>query len=137
VAAPRTNLVSQKPQLLSISRHAIALTVAIVVFAGLIGSAGARNIMDSVTSSSPVTYPPVSTFSSTADTYVSSSSPAVNFGGQKALDVIGQPVQRTYVRFDLSSYYGPVGQATLKVWSRNASTAGFDVRSVGSTSWRE
>lgn len=76
------------------------------------------------------------TFLATGDAYVSSQKPSSNYGRQTSLKVNGQPVVRTYLQFDLRSFSGPLSKATLRLWAKNSSTAGFDLRAVAGN-WSE
>ena len=75
-------------------------------------------------------------FLASGDAYVYSSKPSANYGTQSSLKVDGQPVARTYLQFDLRSLSGTVSKATLRLWAKNASTPGFDIRGVAGT-WSE
>jgi hypothetical protein len=82
------------------------------------------------------------TFTPVADAYVRSDAPSSNFGASTVLQVDSSPIRRSYLRFDLSSL--PVGStitgATLRLHVSHdcsASSPGWELRSLGSTSWQE
>jgi len=77
------------------------------------------------------------TLVATDDGYVNSSRPAKSFGSARNLQVDASPIERSYVRFDLSSINGTVTKAVLKLTATSSSGAGFDVRKVAESSWRE
>lgn len=78
-----------------------------------------------------------STLNPTADAYVDSSMPTVNFGGLTALRVDGSPFVRSYLSFDLSRVSGTITQADLRVYATTASTSGVSVWGVNNTAWTE
>ena len=82
------------------------------------------------------------TFTPVADAYVRSDQPSSNFGASTVLQVDSSPVRRSYLRFDLSAL--PVGStitgATLRLYVSydcSASSPGWEVRSLASSSWQE
>src|SRR5262249_34578726 len=66
----------------------------------------------------------------TDDGYVSSSQPTKTFGSGRNLEVDASPVQRSYLKFDLSSINGTVTRAVLRLTATSSSSAGFGVRKV-------
>jgi hypothetical protein len=72
-----------------------------------------------------------------ADTYVDAGHAKSSYGTASSLWVKGSPVNRTYLRFDLTSVATPISTATLQLYARNNSTAGFEVRSLSSGIWSE
>jgi acid phosphatase type 7 len=78
-----------------------------------------------------------STFTPVADTWVSTAHPDANYGGQPILRTRGVPKVRSYLRFDLHGLSGQVTSATLHVWARTSSPAGYQVHPVADTSWDE
>jgi hypothetical protein len=77
------------------------------------------------------------TVAASADTYVSAGSASKIYGTANALKVTGSPVARTYLRFDLTAVTPSVTKATLRVYAKNNSTAGFEVRGMSSGTWSE
>jgi len=78
-----------------------------------------------------------STFTPVADTWVSTAHPDTNYGKQPILRTRGVPKVRTYLRFDLQGVSGRVTKATLHLWARTSSSAGYHVHPVAGTSWDE
>jgi acid phosphatase type 7 len=78
-----------------------------------------------------------STFTPIADTWVSTAHPDTNYGGRPILRTRGVPKVRTYLRFNLHGLSGQVTRATLHLWARTASSAGYRVHPVADTSWDE
>ena len=85
--------------------------------------------------SSPVNH--AFTFNPSADSYVSAGSPSTNYGSQTQLRVDGSPVQRSYLRFQVEGSSGTVTRVTLRIFANNASTAGYEIRSVNNNTWVE
>ena len=79
----------------------------------------------------------VSTFTPVADTWVTTASPDANNGRQPFLRTRGIPKVRSYLRFDLHGLSGQVTKATLHLWARTSSSAGYRVHPVADTSWDE
>jgi hypothetical protein len=73
----------------------------------------------------------------TADAYVTAQYPNANTGAAQQLRTDASPVVRTYVRFTVPAAAGTVAGATLRVHVNSGSSAGFQVRRVASTTWRE
>jgi hypothetical protein len=78
---------------------------------------------------------PSRTYTAVADTHVSAAEPTRNFSSATQLRVAGDPVVRTYLKFNVGRLSGKVAKATLRVYAKNESTAGFDVRGVLSSTW--
>ncbi|HEX8860227.1 MAG TPA: metallophosphoesterase [Actinomycetes bacterium] len=68
---------------------------------------------------------------------MSTASPDTNYGGQPILRTRGIPKVRTYLRFDLHGLSSRVTKATLHLWARTSSSAGYRVHPVADTSWNE
>lgn len=77
------------------------------------------------------------TFSARADAYVRADLPRSNFGRRLVLRADAAPRMRSYLRFDLRGFAGPVDRAVLRVWSGSRSARGFRVRAVRNRAWRE
>ena len=78
------------------------------------------------------------TFAVAADAYVSSSKPSTNYGTATTLRIsASSPIQRTYLRFAPTGLSGTDTKATLRMYAKTTSTLGFDVRTVGDSSWAE
>jgi hypothetical protein len=75
-------------------------------------------------------------FVPTADAYVSRLRPGTNFGSANDLVVDGV-VKRGYLRFDLAGVPGSVTRATLRLYRKDASLAGYEVRAVADQGWQE
>ena len=76
------------------------------------------------------------TVTATADAKVVSSAPTTNYA-TAALRVDALPDVRSYVKFDTSSVTGTIQSATLRIWATSSQGVGFDVYSVGDSSWTE
>jgi hypothetical protein len=85
------------------------------------------------------TTPQTVTLTATADSYVTSASPATNFGTSTLLGVDNSPVEATYLKFDLTPYAGrTVQSATLQLRSAGSGSTGTqNVRVVADDSWSE
>jgi hypothetical protein len=78
------------------------------------------------------------TFAPVADSYVAADAPTANYGTSAKLRADGSPVNRSYLRFDVSGLSGTVTRATLRVFNNTALAApGYAVFGVGSNSWGE
>jgi hypothetical protein len=78
------------------------------------------------------------TFTAVADSYVRSDQVNANFGSANRLNVrASSPTEVSYVTFNVQGLVGVVTTATLRLYSANASSVGFDVRSVADTTWGE
>ncbi len=77
-----------------------------------------------------------STVKATADAYVSSAAPSVNYGSSKSLRIDASPIVRSYLRFDLRAVSGTVTSARLTLFADSASTAGYSVARSGDA-WTE
>jgi hypothetical protein len=77
--------------------------------------------------------PETVTLTATADSYVSSGATGTNYGTSITLGVDSDPVEVTYLKFDLSAYAGRTLQsATLQLRSAgNGSTRTQNVKLVG------
>lgn len=81
-------------------------------------------------------------FGATADTYVESASPAVNFGGSTAIAADASPVRIIYLRFAVNGIGGqPISGAVLRLQADSASASGSDhggaVQAISNSSWQE
>ena len=77
------------------------------------------------------------TFKPVADSYVTSAYPSTNYGGSTRLRVYASPTVRSYLRFNVQGTSGTVTRATLRLYSVDASTVGYEVRHVANNSWGE
>jgi acid phosphatase type 7 len=76
--------------------------------------------------------------SPSADAYVSQTRPAANFGSAKELLAGGTPkVKRGYLSFDLANVSGTVAKATVRLYSKDTSRTGYEVRAVTDSTWDE
>lgn len=87
--------------------------------------------------SSPAPVNQVVAFNPIADSYVSSGSPATNYGSQTQLRGDGSPVLRSYLRFNVQGLNGTVTRARLRLFANNASTGGYEIRRVSNNTWGE
>jgi hypothetical protein len=79
-----------------------------------------------------------SQFSPSADAYVSQTRPTANFGSAEELLAGSTPkVRRSYLRFDLTNLSGTVAKATVRLYSKDTSQTGFEIRAVTDSRWSE
>ena len=64
-------------------------------------------------------------FAPTADAYVYSVKPGINYGAQDSLRTDGDPAMRAYLRFDVTGLEGPVIDARIRLYTRSASPIGW------------
>jgi Calcineurin-like phosphoesterase len=76
------------------------------------------------------------TFTTNADAYVEQGNPTANFGSTTVLPTDNSPVQRSYLRFDVSGVSGSVQSAKLRVFVTDGTTNGPQVF-ASSSSWVE
>ena len=82
--------------------------------------------------------PPTSfIFNPVSDSYVDEANPDVNFGSSTAIRMDVSPEQNAYVRFNVSTVFGTVTSATLRVYANSGSTVGADLSQVTDNSWDE
>ena len=74
-------------------------------------------------------------FPAVADTYVSASAPATNFGRATTLRTDGSPIETTYLRFDLGQAFA--GSAAVRLYATTSTTTPFQVRGVANSTWGE
>ncbi|TML87836.1 MAG: DNRLRE domain-containing protein [Actinobacteria bacterium] len=80
----------------------------------------------------------VSTFTVTADSYVSEGQPDLVHGSLPFLKVDGGPLEHSsYLRVDIPAAQRTLKKATLRVYSTQADAAGVTVRFVNDDNWRE
>jgi hypothetical protein len=72
-----------------------------------------------------------------ADAYVNDASPGTNYGSATALRHDASPVVRSYLRFNVQGLSGTVTRVTLRIFTSNSSSSGYQVRSMTDTSWSE
>ena len=81
------------------------------------------------------------TFTATADTYVDSQNPSVNYGASQQLGVDNSPVKQMLLRFDVAGLTQPVTSAKLRIHVDDAVGAesgnGGTFRAMSTTSWSE
>ncbi len=66
------------------------------------------------------------TLTAAADSYVSYSSPGINFGVSTTLRTDGSPIQRSYLRFDVPAL-SAISKATLQIYANSAVSVGYTV----------
>ncbi len=76
-------------------------------------------------------------FSPTADSYVDSSNPTVNYGSSTQIRTDGSPVVNSYLRFNVQGLNGAVTRATLRVYANSSLSTGYDLHTVADNSWTE
>ena len=75
-------------------------------------------------------------FAPTADAYVSQARPGTNFGAAtQLLTSGGLGIKRSYLRFEVANLSGTVLRATLRLYSKDGSASGYQVRAVGDDAW--
>ncbi len=77
------------------------------------------------------------TFVPAADAYVNESSSGTNYGSATTLRQDASPVLRSYLRFNVQGLSGTVTKATLRIFTSNSSSSGYQVRSMTDNSWSE
>jgi chitodextrinase len=89
----------------------------------------------------PVTTPPMPaslTFNPVADTYVSASSPASNYGSATSLRQDASPDLHSYLRFNVAGLAGtPITKASLLVYTNNSTSLGITAQSLADNTWGE
>lgn len=94
----------------------------------------------SASATTPAT-PPVElediVLSAVADAYVSSVQPEANFGTSAVLRADAAPEHAGYLRFDVPALGGVVTKATLHLYARSGSTAGYQVQRLNDDGWDE
>ncbi len=85
----------------------------------------------------PSTNSITTSFAPSADSFVSASAPNTNYGSSNQLRTDSSPITNSYLRFDIQGLSGTVSKATLRVYSKSKSTAGYKVNIVADTSWGE
>lgn len=82
--------------------------------------------------------PPVSNlFIPTADAYVNSANPSINYGALTTLRGDGSPIVRSYLRFNVQGLSGTIARATLRIFANSSSSGGYEIRSVSNNTWSE
>lgn len=77
------------------------------------------------------------TLTPSADAYVQSDQPSVNFGTSIELHANASPTTNSYLRFDVSGMTGAPSQATLRVFTRSTGTVSIKASAVADTTWTE
>jgi hypothetical protein len=72
-----------------------------------------------------------------ADSWVRSTHPDRNYGSHSYLHVDGDPVMRTFLRFNIPELPAEVDRATLHIHAEARNRHGFSVHHVGDNSWGE
>ena len=72
-----------------------------------------------------------------ADAYVDAGHPTNKYGTKTDLKADTIPLKRTFIRFNVQGVSGTVTRATLRLYSKKATTVGFDVRDVADDTWGE
>jgi hypothetical protein len=106
-------------------RLAATLTVAVLALAPALVSGTATSATTTATK-----------FTAAADAYVDKSHPGANYGSNTVLRTDASPVQRSFLRFNVSGLADPIVRATLRLYAEDANATGFDVRSTGG-GWKE
>ena len=77
------------------------------------------------------------TFVPAADAYVNEGSTSTNYGSATILKNDASPVTRSYLRFNVQGLSGTVTRVTLRIFTSNSSSSGYQVRPVTDNSWGE
>jgi len=72
-----------------------------------------------------------------ADAYVSAGHPDSDYGDLTALHVDASTERRGYLRFDVQGVSSAITRVTLRLFSHNSSSIGYDVRPVADNTWNE
>lgn len=100
----------------------------------------AGNVSDPSSPPEPATTPAapaVLSFAPVADSYVSASSPAQNYGTGSTLRADAAPEQRSFLRFDVAGITGTVVSAKLRIFANSSSSTGHRISSVSDIGWVE
>jgi len=82
--------------------------------------------------------PSARVFAAVADAYVDNTAPATNFGAASTLNVDAEPIQHSYLKFELTNLATKtITSAKLRLYVRNGSVTGGSARRVTDTSWQE
>lgn len=107
------------------------------------GSGNTGPASASATVTTPAAPPPpppttILTFAPGADATVKQSFPTTNYGSSKTLDADASPVEAALLKFDVAGVAGrSVVSAKLRLYVKNASNRGGEIRRVSDTSWSE
>ncbi len=101
----------------------------------VIGVLAAAALVPAATSAGAA--PTVITLTPAADAYVDANHATSKYGTKSDLKADLSPQLRTYLRFNVQGVAGTVTKATLRLFSRKATTVGFEVRDVADDSWSE
>jgi hypothetical protein len=100
------------------------------------GATGTISTPTATPTSTPL--PQSLTFSPSADAYVDSLLPFMDFGTNTTLRTDGLPVQRSYLSFSVSSLNGRTSKRVrLLLYTNSSITSGLTVAAVTNTSWGE
>ncbi len=78
------------------------------------------------------------TFTALADTYVSASSPTINYGTSKTLRLDTSPDQHSYLQFNVQGLAGKtITKAMLMIYTNSTSSLGIRVLDLADNSWGE
>jgi len=78
------------------------------------------------------------TISPEADATIYASTPSINYGSATTLHVDGSPLERAYLRFNVSGLNGAsIASASLKVYANTSSTTSYTVYGVSNNTWNE
>ncbi len=77
------------------------------------------------------------TFLPQMDSYVSASSPTINYGTNTTIRVDGSPDLHGYIRFNVSGLSGPVTNATLMILANSSNSQGIRALAVADNTWGE
>jgi hypothetical protein len=72
-----------------------------------------------------------------ADAYVNGASAGTNYGSAMSLRQDANPIVRSYLRFNVQGLSGTVTKATLRIFTSNSSSSGYQLRSMTDNSWSE
>ncbi len=127
--------------LLSNRALAVFAPLAGLVLLSLGASATTRPTFANAVSSSPSTKiadAAISTmFVPSADSYVDSSLPNVNYGSATQLRVDGSPIVKGFLRFSVSGSAGTITNATLRVYANSSLSTGVSANRVADNTWGE
>jgi hypothetical protein len=73
----------------------------------------------------------------TADAYVSSAHPNMNYGRVPTLRADATPKIRSYLRFRFNGLSGRIVRAEFRIWSRTGDLVGYSVHPAIATDWGE
>jgi hypothetical protein len=76
-------------------------------------------------------------FSAVSDSFIDSTAPDTNFGTNTSLRTDGDPVVKSYVKFNVTGVAGTITKATVRLNAATNNAKGFSAYKVSDNSWSE